>query len=158
MISIGDIVEITDGGGCYVNYPGLAADMNLTKYICGYGEGKELTGTRGIVVDIKPHSARFSKKMIAGVATRDDKHVLVDVDCLEKQIEISDNVDWGEIDEPKTIELKDCPFCESEDIKVYNCVDGMKYQGIYCGGCGCRTMLLETIDKAVERWNKRKSK
>ena len=52
-------------------------------------------------------------------------------------------------------ELKSCPFCGSDNVKVHipYFVDAL-YQ-IQCYNCKCTTALYKTEKEAIERWNTR---
>ena len=52
-------------------------------------------------------------------------------------------------------EIKPCPFCGGE-AWMSNFAGSMDfYPTVECTTCGCNSGLCMTVDKAVERWNRR---
>lgn len=49
-------------------------------------------------------------------------------------------------------ELKPCPFCGSDKIRVIS--NGVSYH-VNCDQCECRTTRYRKKDKAIEVWNRR---
>jgi len=51
-------------------------------------------------------------------------------------------------------ELKDCPFCGSRDLS-----NGFAYHHgeffVHCNNCDAHIESFESVEKAVEKWNKR---
>lgn len=54
-------------------------------------------------------------------------------------------------------ELKPCPFCGSENVRVAE--NRMDYlfigYSVHCNRCGAETSYTKDKDKAIEAWNKR---
>ncbi len=55
--------------------------------------------------------------------------------------------------------LKPCPFCGSTDICDYNnmITAVVIFYGVFCGTCGAKTGLHDTLFKATVAWNRRVS-
>ena len=49
-------------------------------------------------------------------------------------------------------ELKPCPFCQSEDIRAF---DIGKTFVLYCHDCCSSGPEADTLEGAIERWNRR---
>ncbi len=50
------------------------------------------------------------------------------------------------------MELKECPFCESDNLEVQK---GYRSSWVYCNGCGAYGPIGDDDDGAVEVWNRR---
>jgi Lar family restriction alleviation protein len=55
-------------------------------------------------------------------------------------------------------ELRTCPFCGGEDIKVeclteYKHRDNREYE-VGCYGCGCNSGIKNSRQEAIEAWNR----
>ena len=54
--------------------------------------------------------------------------------------------------------IKKCPFCGGEAKKtvIHEDILHVKYWGIRCTVCGCKTSGWQDVNKAIEAWNTRK--
>ena len=50
-------------------------------------------------------------------------------------------------------ELKPCPFCGSEDLKIYS--NAFENYYVVCLGCGASGRNYRSVEKAKEVWNRR---
>jgi len=61
-------------------------------------------------------------------------------------------------DQNHIIGAEDCPFCGSDKVvvimRVYD-VDPTTYYIPACDNCSCYGPISETLEKAIETWNKR---
>ena len=53
------------------------------------------------------------------------------------------------------IDLKPCPFCGSKIVYLENFKPYAFLYWIECGRCGASGERCETVDKAVDAWNRR---
>ena len=62
---------------------------------------------------------------------------------------------WLEL-EVKYSRLSQCPFCGTEDIRVYSeCNSDGKLFWARCSGCGAMSVKVKTKLDAIKAWNKR---
>jgi Lar family restriction alleviation protein len=53
------------------------------------------------------------------------------------------------------MELKPCPFCGSNKVKIHMPYFTSDCYMVQCYGCNCNTAVFDNADKAAEAWNRR---
>lgn len=56
----------------------------------------------------------------------------------------------------KKPELKPCPFCGCDKVKVNSVFEGSPYY-VFCTKCNARASIFHTIETAVAAWNMREN-
>lgn len=52
-------------------------------------------------------------------------------------------------------DLKPCPFCGSNIVELNSFLPWALFYWIECGRCGASGGRCQTVDKAVDAWNRR---